>query len=402
MMMKEHIVDNYGEIKYTMGNGCSGGSIQQNTVASIYPGLLDGIQPSCDFPDSITTGHRGHRLRAAGQRLRHARVDGADGRPDPGADQRQEGGDQRPPRPDRLPAAGTTRSASTTSRATTCPTLVVNATTGAIAPVGAPRNNCLLPAALVYDPVTNPTGTRCGDPDLAAAVWGTTDRPARRAACARCTTSDNVGVQYGLKALLAGAITAEEFVTLNEKVGGIDADSNRIAARSVADTAALDIAYRAGIVSSGKNLGKVADHRLARLRRAGRSTTSGAASPSARASTREAGGHDNQVIWRYGTGLLPATAAQVAAVTMKSFLTMDTWLSSLLTSAPKATLNAVRTQAQVVAGKPAAAVDLCYLTGDATFATPVTDKATCDADPRLAVLHARRTRSPAARRPRTS
>src|SRR5262245_61684982 len=56
MMMKEHIVDTYGEIAYTMGNGCSGGSIQQNTVASIFPGLLDGIQPSCDYPDSITTG----------------------------------------------------------------------------------------------------------------------------------------------------------------------------------------------------------------------------------------------------------------------------------------------------------------------------------------------------------
>ena len=39
------------------------------------------------------------------------------------------------------------------------------------------------------------------------------------------TTLDNVGVQYGLKALLSGAITAEEFVTLNEKIGGIDADS---------------------------------------------------------------------------------------------------------------------------------------------------------------------------------
>src|SRR5437879_1406858 len=56
MMMKEHIVDTYGEIKYTLGNGCSGGSIQQNTAASIFPGLLDGIQPSCDYPDSITTG----------------------------------------------------------------------------------------------------------------------------------------------------------------------------------------------------------------------------------------------------------------------------------------------------------------------------------------------------------
>src|SRR5678815_3755751 len=56
MMMKEHIVDNHGEIKYTLGNGCSGGSIQQNTTSSIYPGLLDGIQPSCDYVDSITTG----------------------------------------------------------------------------------------------------------------------------------------------------------------------------------------------------------------------------------------------------------------------------------------------------------------------------------------------------------
>ncbi len=39
-----------------MGNGCSGGSIGQNTVSSTYPGLLDGIQVQCDFLDSITTG----------------------------------------------------------------------------------------------------------------------------------------------------------------------------------------------------------------------------------------------------------------------------------------------------------------------------------------------------------
>jgi hypothetical protein len=51
MMMKEHIVDAYGEVRFVMGNGCSGGSIQQNTVASIcYPGLLDGIQPELRLP----------------------------------------------------------------------------------------------------------------------------------------------------------------------------------------------------------------------------------------------------------------------------------------------------------------------------------------------------------------
>jgi hypothetical protein len=46
-------------------------------------------------------------------------------------------------------------------------------------------------------------------------------------------------------------------VTLNERIGGFDADSNRITARTAADLPALDIAYRAGIVSSGKNLGKL-------------------------------------------------------------------------------------------------------------------------------------------------
>ena len=58
------------------------------------------------------------------------------------------------------------------------PTLVINAT-GAIAPSGAPRNNCLLPAALVYDAATNPTGTRCGD-SIFGGRLGNHDRCARR------------------------------------------------------------------------------------------------------------------------------------------------------------------------------------------------------------------------------
>ena len=71
-------------------------------------------------------------------------------------------------------------------------------------------------------------------------------------------------------------------------------------------------------------------------------------------------------------------------MTLKSFLTMDTWLSQLNVRT-KPTLNSVRTQADVIAAKPATAFDLCYLTGDTNFATPVTDKAMCDADPRLAM-----------------
>jgi uncharacterized tannase-like protein DUF6351 len=385
MMMKEHIVDTYGEIVYTLGNGCSGGSIQQNTTASIFPGLLDGIQPSCDYPDSITTGLEVTDcvllvnayvtpewlalMAGLTQDQINAKKTAINGHLDHRGCQSWNNAFGFNNKPGNY-----------------VPVLVINNTTGALAPVGAPRNNCLLPAALVYDPVTNPTGTRCGDPDLSKAVWGTTAGIAPGSTRA-LSTGDNVGIQYGLKALLAGAITPEEFVTLNEKIGGVDADSNRRAARSTADLPALDIAYRAGIVASGANLGKLPILDSRGFDEQGIHYIWRSFAERARIDADNNGNHGNQVMWRYGTGLLPATAAQVAAVTLQSFLTMDTWLSNLTLSAPKETLNSVRTQDEVIAAKPAAAHDLCYLTGDTNFTTPITDMAVCDADPRL-VKHA--------------
>jgi hypothetical protein len=215
-------------------------------------------------------------------------------------------------------------------------------------------------------------------------VWGATDNANAPGSQRARQTGDNVGIQYGLKALLSGAITPEEFVTLNEKIGGTDADSNRIAARTRADLPALDIAYRAGIVASGRNLGKLPIIDSRGYDEQGIHYIWRSFAERARIDAANGGNHGNQVMWRYGTGLLPATAAQVTAVTLESLLTMDTWLTTLLTTAPKATLNSVRTQAQVIAAKPATAFDLCYLTGDATFSTKVTDMAQCDADPRLA------------------
>ena len=381
MMMKEHIVDSYGEIEYTMGNGCSGGSIQQNTAASIFPGLLDGIQPSCDFSDSITTNQEVSdcvllvnfyvrpEWTALMAGLTQAQINAKKTAINGHLDQ--------------LGCQSWNNSFGFNNKpGNYVPTLVVDQTTGAIAPVGAPRNNCRLPAALVYDPVTNPNGTRCGDPDLAIAVWGSTAGIAPGSVRA-LKTNDNVGIEYGRKALLAGAISPEEFVTLNEKIGGLDADSNLTAARGKADLPALDIAYRSGIVSSGENLGKLPIIDSRGYDEQGIHYIWRTFSERARIDAANDGDHGNQVVWRYGTGLLPATPAQIAAVTLESFLTMDDWLSNLLTSAPKATLNSVRTHAQVIAAKPSEAFDLCYLTGDVTFSTPVTDMALCDADPRL-------------------
>src|SRR4051794_22352668 len=151
MMMKEHIVDTLGEVKFVMGNGCSGGSIQQNTVASIYPGLLDGIQPSCDFPDSITTGtevvdcvllvnfYASPAWLALQTGLTQAQINAKKAAINGHLDQ--------------VGCQSWNNSFGFNGRpGNYVPTLVINQTTGAMAPVGAPRNNCLLPATRVYDP----------------------------------------------------------------------------------------------------------------------------------------------------------------------------------------------------------------------------------------------------------
>jgi hypothetical protein len=45
-------------------------------------------------------------------------------------------------------------------------------------------------------------------------------------------------------------------VVLNEVIGGVDRDGNLAPARGEADSEALDIAYRGGIVMSGRNHAK--------------------------------------------------------------------------------------------------------------------------------------------------
>ena len=96
----------------------------------------------------------------------------------------------------------------------------------------------------------NPTGTRCGDPDLAVGVWGTTAGIAPGSTRALQTT-DNVGVQYGLDAFEAGQISAQQFLDLNQSIGGYDGDGNIVAQRSVANPQALGIAYQTGKVNEG-------------------------------------------------------------------------------------------------------------------------------------------------------
>jgi hypothetical protein len=243
-------------------------------------------------------------------------------------------------------------------------TIVVTSTT--------PRNNCLLPASFAYDPVTNPNGLRCSGWDHAVSLWGSVPGFVPGTTRARITR-DNVGVQYGLGALRAGAITAEEFVVLNEKIGGSNADTVATAARSPADLDALPIAYRAGIVSDGAHLRKTPiidlrgwdDSGIHHIWR----------SFALRARLDAAGGHGNHAMWRFGTGLLPPASS---GLLLASFLTMDRWVAAI-----NADTSGASIEDKIVANRPADSFDFCYLTSDTTFSTKVTDFAACDQDPRL-------------------
>src|SRR6185312_15790874 len=103
-----------------------------------------------------------------------------------------------------------------------------------------------LPRALRYNPVTNPTGARCDVYDHTVNAYGRDPATgfARR-------PLDNTGVQYGLKTLNDGTIGVEQFLDLNEKIGGFDKDATIVPQRTVADLVAARAAYRTGRLTNG-------------------------------------------------------------------------------------------------------------------------------------------------------
>jgi Tannase-like family of unknown function (DUF6351) len=385
MMMKEHVVETYGEIRYTIGNGCSGGSIQQLTAAAIFPGLLDGVQPTCTYPDSETTAmevldcvllvnyFNSATFASFNAGLTQAQIDAKKtaiaGHLDPSS------------------CWGWNNTFGSNGKpGQFVPSLVVN-TAGATLLLGAPRNNCQLLPSQVYDAAANPFGPRCGSSDNAISIWGAAAGTTNRGR----STSDNVGIQYGLKALASRAITAEEFVALNEKIGGFTPDVDPSPSRTAADPDALTIAYRSGIVSAGQ----LAKTPIMDLRGfddstpdfgAGRVGLFGIHQIWRSFALRERldkanGNHGNHVLWRFPTNLLAPPA-----FTLESFLTIDKWLANI-----EQDKSDLPREQKVVKNRPAGLTDFCVLSTDlaANPANPkrTTDFAQCDTDAKL-VKHA--------------
>ncbi len=218
-MVKERFIEAYGPPRYTMGWGCSGGSYQQHQIADNYPGLLDGILPGCSFPEvAFATVQSITDQRLLGNYFKN-KVPGVY------SDEKQ-------------------RQIAGVQTAKTIYTATVY--DGALRI--APDTFCpaTLPASARYNATTNPTGVRCSVYDHQVNVFGKDPVTgfARR-------PIDNTGVQYGLKALNDGVITADQFLDINAGVGGYDADAKFAASRTVGDAYAMRQAYQTGRLTSG-------------------------------------------------------------------------------------------------------------------------------------------------------
>jgi len=221
MMVKERFIEEFGVPVHTIGTGGSGGAIQQYMMAQNYPGLLDGLMPQISFPDNaiyesvIDCSQLDHAFNSMKTGLNDDQKAAVAGY-----------------------ATWKTCSEGWMARGT--------ATSLANNQVVAKACNATIPKTLAFDPESNPHGARCDYFDDMVNVYG---KDAKTGAARRAL--DNVGVQYGLKAFNAKQISFEQFVELNEVVGGHDVDGNIVAARDVADPMALKIAYQSGRVDTG-------------------------------------------------------------------------------------------------------------------------------------------------------
>ena len=139
----------YGTLRYTIGTGCSGGSLAQQWIANAYPGIYQGILPTCSFPDAWGTATQFldyHLTARATSRTRRSGGPAWPGRPTQMAD--VEGGSRR-----RRERAGQPTPRSSTSSIPTDPC------------AGSPTTQR-------YNPMTNPGGVRCTIQDAAINVFG--------------------------------------------------------------------------------------------------------------------------------------------------------------------------------------------------------------------------------------
>lgn len=214
-MTKERFIETYGMPTYTIGTGGSGGAYQSYQTSDNYPGLFDGIIVNSVFPDVTSSTI----FKVFDSRLLNNYFNATTRTYDDAKKKAISG---------YLQVGNIANMSGSAARLDP----VVSFPAG-------------FPASLKYDPVNNPQGSRGSVWDHTVNVYGQDFRGfAQR-------PIDNVGVQYGLKALVAGAISVDDFLDLNAKIGGLDVDLKPTAARTSGDLGAIRRAYQSGRITNG-------------------------------------------------------------------------------------------------------------------------------------------------------
>ncbi len=209
--IKERFIELFGPPMFTIAQGVSGGSMQNQMISNAYPGLLDGIMPLQLYADTLTFLQPLYDCEL----LVNVFKTGTWTR-------------------DQLNAVSGKYWGYCVSNGTRYP----NARVG----------NCNAGVAdmVEKDAALKAKGIRCTYQDNLYAVFGTDPKTG----FAR-NPFDNVGVQYGLKALNDGVINFAQFIDINARVGGHDADGKLMPQRQVGDELAIKAAYETGRINSG-------------------------------------------------------------------------------------------------------------------------------------------------------
>lgn len=313
MMLKEHFIENYGLPAWTIGNGASGGAIQQLLIAQNYPGLLNGLIPSMSFADSFSMYPGVADCRLLKRYFDTSELDWSEEK--------------------RLAVEGFSKG--------TCATWERSFIDVIVADTG-----CAIAQELIYDTRINPSGARCTIYDTNVASIGR-DPDTGFAYQAL----DNVGIQYGLTALEEGLISAAEFIDLNAHVGGYDRDGRTVSTRTHGQLPGLEAAYRTGRVNHGA--GGLADVPILHFRPYNDSMGDihdRVRDFQIRERLRKSNGSaDNQVIWIYADQTM---SSEISALALE---TMTKWLDALHTDNSEASL-----MTRIVNSKPTIAVDACW------------------------------------------
>jgi hypothetical protein len=381
MMTKERFVERYGVPTYTVGLGGSGGAIQQYILGQNQPGILDALLPVQSYPDMVTqTIHVGDC-----ELLEHF-MDASD-RTNPkwqvtknrtllvgmNAEQDDVGNNARVN--DQLAPLKLALGYSTAKGSSECIPAWRGLTPLAMNPLFGQAAN-----QQFWVPLSDIAAIRWTHYDDLRNIYGID------ASGAALPTWDNVGVQYGLRSLKEGKITAQEFLDVNWAIGGWKHPSEMIqetfpfmgtgaaelqkaltipgyfdpwssknmrksaaadqpAPRTQGVLSAMQAVYERGMVFHGQLDRPTIDHRQYMERELDMHNVHQSFAARKRVMDRM-GNSDMMVIWF--TDTVPGTPK--ASQSLDAIAVMDEWMRNLRAN-PKAGIRANR---------PARAVDSCF------------------------------------------